>query len=583
MRLDPQARRELEAVLKKSIPSPADPAFDELLLELRRTQPALAEKLESAILFDEMPTPEEESAKAVGRREWWSGLKRRLLDRYDELSGEWVPSRPKQILVSFTVIALGAAGWLMLSTMMTPATVTLPTGTGNQTSPATQQGAGQQLPNRNEINIANSEQNITAGNQANQPGTPTGTAVTQPDPQAQAQNMAMPPPPMFTSTPPPPPPPGAPGEATAQPQLPPMTLFTHTPPGALQAQSPQAPAQAEAPQPLTLATASPPRTDSPRLTLSAAPTPTAPGPGQGQGATRTLAEDVGALVTGQPLGGSPAQRDTARAGLTLQTAPQATFTVRQAEGQDGQEQSFFLMGGTQGQAQTTGAAPAPATAQGVSPQPVFPPFPPAQTPVFPPAPPAQLPIAPQVVTTPPAAPYALGTRLRGRLGVTVLIAEGTPGPVVVDAEDGSTWIGQVSLDETRRLTGRLTHVIRGGREYSVTATLLDNNGTLGVTAQIREEAPSIAADLIRGSLRGVSDYVTAASQARQVTILPGGAVAQAAQTPPLGLFMAGSLADLFALRQGNKAMVRVAQAERGTEVVIFVIPSETPTPARPRP
>jgi hypothetical protein len=154
---------------------------------------------------------------------------------------------------------------------------------------------------------------------------------------------------------------------------------------------------------------------------------------------------------------------------------------------------------------------------------------------------------------------------------------------VVDAEDGSTWIGQVSLDETRRLTGRLTHVIRGGREYSVTATLLDNNGTLGVTAQIREEAPSIAADLIRGSLRGVSDYVTAASQARQVTILPGGAVAQAAQTPPLGLFMAGSLADLFALRQGNKAMVRVAQAERGTEVVIFVIPSETPTPARPRP
>jgi hypothetical protein len=158
--------------------------------------------------------------------------------------------------------------------------------------------------------------------------------------------------------------------------------------------------------------------------------------------------------------------------------------------------------------------------------------------------------------------------------VGVLIAEGTPGAVAIDAEDGSTWVGEVTLDETRRLKGKLTRVIKDGREYAVSATLLDAEGTLGVAAKVREEAPSIAADLIRGSLRGVSDYVTAASQAKSVTVLPGGGVAQSSQTPPLELFMAGSLANLFALQQDKKAVVRVAQAEKGTEVVILVVPGQ---------
>jgi hypothetical protein len=175
-----------------------------------------------------------------------------------------------------------------------------------------------------------------------------------------------------------------------------------------------------------------------------------------------------------------------------------------------------------------------------------------------------------------ASPYPPGTRLKGRLGIGVLIAEGVPGPVAVDAEDGSTWVGEVTLDETRRLKGKLTRAIKDGREYTVSATLLDAEGTLGVAARVREEAPSIAADLIRGSLRGVSDYVTAASQARTVTVLPGGGVAQSSQTPPLELFMAGSLANLFALQQDRKAVVRVAQAEKGTEVVILVVPDQEP-------
>jgi hypothetical protein len=212
------------------------------------------------------------------------------------------------------------------------------------------------------------------------------------------------------------------------------------------------------------------------------------------------------------------------------------------------------------------------------------PFPGTGTAAAPPAMPFPGMPGPSAATILPApAPYPVGTRLRGRLGVTALVAQGASGPIVIDAEDGSVWVGQVTLDAARRLQGTLSRVLRAGREYTVSATLLDRNGTVGLPAEVREEAPSLAADLIRGSLRGVSEYVTAASQARQVTVLPGGGAVQTAQTPPLEMFMAGALANLFALRQGDQAVVRIAQANQGTEVSILVTPNEAPTtsPARP--
>jgi hypothetical protein len=271
-----------------------------------------------------------------------------------------------------------------------------------------------------------------------------------------------------------------------------------------------------------------------------------------------VADDVAAALAAQP---AQAPAATASSGsLTLKRETQSTFAVQQVSGQGGQGGSFYLVGGPKPAPDTAAPSPQPVA---TAPAPSFPAFPAQSNPTPVPA-----------TAGPPAAPYPLGTRLKGRLGVGVLIAEGTPGAVAVDAEDGSTWVGEVTLDETRRLKGRLNRVIKDGREYATSATLLDAEGTLGVAANVREEAPSIAADLIRGSLRGVSDYVSAAAQAKSVTVLPGGGVAQSSQTPPLELFMAGSLANLFSLQQDKKAVVRVAQAEKGTEVVILVVPDQ---------
>jgi len=558
MRLDPEIKRQVEAVLKSPVPPPTDPEFDELLLRLRKENPQLADLLESAVLFDDLPTPEEETQRAVARRSWLLTLKHRLLDRYDELTGEWVPSRPKQIAVGFAGLIAAATLWFILSTRNTaPAQgglpVPVPTATTAKPEPAPPASA-------------NSEAAAAGGSAASANGEATAATTQSQSP----QDIATPPPPGgYTEVPPPPsgypttPPPSGYSTTTGAEQTPPpqpLTLYVANAGGATQAASSgQQASSATPPAPLSIATATTTQSQGGPLTLTRPQAPSAPA-SSGRPLTGTVAEDVAAAIQNQPV----SSNRSSDGALTLKKETQSTFTVRAVEGQGGRGGSFYLVGGPNPAQADTAQPPAQQTAPGAA-LPVFP-----GAPVAPPAP------APGPLAANAASLYPLGTRLKGRLGIGVLIAEGVPGPVAVDAEDGSTWVGEVTLDETRRLKGKLTKAIKDGREYTVSATLLDAEGTLGVAARVREEAPSIAADLIRGSLRGVSDYVTAASQAKSVTVLPGGGVAQSSQTPPLELFMAGSLANLFALQQDKKAVVRVAQAEKGTEVVILVVPSQEP-------
>ncbi|GEM83145.1 hypothetical protein [Meiothermus hypogaeus] len=576
MRLDPEVKKQVEAALKNPVPPPTDPAFDELLLRLRKENPELADLLESGVLFDDLPTPEEETARAVARRSFFLSLKHRLLDRYDELTGEWVPSRPKQIAVGFLGLVVATSLWFALSTRETKAAqggLPLPVATAPKPTPAPEAPSAPETTQTQAGSTAAQDSPTAPGSE---PGNAQGNAQS-----SASDSSSVPPPPSGYSEVPPPPsgyPASTPPTGTSttggvtQPAPPqPLTLYAASP-GAVQPASggsTTAPttgsntntATPASSQPLTLYTGGGSQGAQP-LTLSRPAAPSASGPSS-RPITGSVAEDVAASLQGQPVPSASASASNAPGGgLTLKKETQSTFAVRSVEGQGGQGGSFYLVGGPQAQAPvgTPPSAAAPSSVPGF----------PAQAPAFPPAQPS----APAAAATPPAAPYTLGTRLKGRLGVGVLIAEGTPGAVAIDAEDGSTWVGEVTLDETRRLKGKLTRVIKDGREYATSATLLDAEGTLGVAAKVREEAPSIAADLIRGSLRGVSDYVTAASQAKSVTVLPGGGVAQSSQTPPLELFMAGSLANLFALQQDKKAVVRVAQAEKGTEVVILVVPGQ---------
>ena len=572
MRLDPEVKKQVEAALKAPVPPPTEPEFDELLLRLRKENPELADLLESGVIFDDLPTPEEETARAVSRREGLRLLKHRLLDRYDELTGEWVPSRPKQVAVGFVGLVLATSLWFAFSTRETkPASGGLPVPSATAQKPVPPQ-----QPQRPE-GVAEDDPGFasnlgSAGTQGAQPAPSSTPASANPSTQGESAAPMPPPPSGYSEVPPPPPgyssagypsagaaPSGA-GSPTPQAAPPPLTLYAYSPqpPAASAGAGTGSQPAATPPAPLTLTGNGGAQAASQALTLGGRSSGTAPA--SSRPLTGSVAEDVAASLQGAP---APSAQAQAGSSLTLKQQTQSTFVVRGVEGQGGQGGSFYLVGGPAQAPQNAAVVAGPQPSVPSSPPPVFP---------SPPSSPTQSQVTPSL----PAAPYTPGTRLKGRLGVGVLIAEGTPGAVAIDAEDGSTWVGEVTLDETRRLKGRLTRVIKDGREYATSATLLDAEGTLGVAARVREEAPSIAADLIRGSLRGVSDYVTAASQAKSVTVLPGGGVAQSSQTPPLELFMAGSLANLFALQQDRKAVVRVAQADRGTEVVILVVPNQDP-------
>ncbi|MDM7325077.1 MAG: hypothetical protein P3W93_008915, partial [Thermus sp.] len=111
MRLDPAVKKEAEAKLGRVIPEPDEPEFYRLVEEIRAEDPELADALERGIQFEQVKPPEEEVEGEVKKRAFLRDLKNRLFMRYDELSREWVPSRPKQIM-------WGVAGFMAIPVLM---------------------------------------------------------------------------------------------------------------------------------------------------------------------------------------------------------------------------------------------------------------------------------------------------------------------------------------------------------------------------------------------------------------------------------------------------------------------------------
>ncbi|MCH1927098.1 hypothetical protein L6232_19930, partial [Shewanella sp. C31] len=94
-----EERKQVEEKLGRKLPAPDEPSFYALLEELREKDPELAALLEGGIEFEQVRPPEEEVRQEVRKRAFLRGLYNRLFNRYDVRTGEWVPSRPKQILI----------------------------------------------------------------------------------------------------------------------------------------------------------------------------------------------------------------------------------------------------------------------------------------------------------------------------------------------------------------------------------------------------------------------------------------------------------------------------------------------------
>lgn len=560
MRLDPQVRKQVEERLKRRVPEPDEPEFYQLLEELRVQDPEVATLLEEGIQFEQVKPPEEEVKVEVKKRALLRDLANRLFRRYDELTGEWVPSRPKQILWGVTVfMAIPVLMW----------------GLGNlgghKAKPAQAQPA-QVKPAQAKTVQATAPQGVqpptveAPGQEPTPPGSPSGApeAPGQGQPQSgapsaspanpQATGEAIPPPPTAAAGGEVPPPPQTSGYAAS---------------GAYTAQAPQEVA-------------------GPPLAVYVA------GQGQAQAAPQAMPLQAYARQAGQGQGQGENQSQPSMGGAIQAQAAQApSMTAYRAEGQKEAGQvppmaSFVAYKAAPTPAATPAPASPPPQAQGgqlnyfaqALPEIFGPPSgaqgQAAQVPQGqPPSQAAQKqasPQAPQGQAASQASPYLPGTRVPGRLAVKLVVPEGEEVPVAVETEDGAVVLGKAKLSPTRRVDLVLDQVVLAGRAFPVRAVALGADMAQGLPAQVREEAPSLVADLVRGSLRGLSDYVRARSQQTTITTTPGGGtVVQQGQTPPLELFLGAAAADLFAVPQGTRAVVRVAEVAEGTPLTVLVL------------
>ncbi|WP_114313604.1 hypothetical protein [Thermus caldifontis] len=538
MRLDPAVRKEAEAKLGRPIPEPDDPEFYRLVDEVRLSDPELAEALEKGIQFEQVVPPEEEVRTEVKKRAFLRDLKNRLLMRYDELSGEWVPSRPKQIALGvLALMGLPVLMWGMNNLGGSPSRAPqtqVAAQAPRQTDLPRQGGAAAPgiLPNPDgqEADPLPEGQTPVRETPQVQPGAPAEGGQNAP----LAGTDAVPPPPTPAATGEVPPPPatysGGTPQEVAQPSL---TAYINTG-GAAQAlpatplaaygrQATQSQeGQAQAGMGITLGTG---QVQAPSMGAYQASQPQA----QGQ------VPPVASFVAYKP---SPSPSPTPPAPSTPSQGSELRYFQEAMPEVFGQGQSPGTLGSRQGPVPPPPGTPTVGQAQGPGASP---------------------------------SPYSPGARLRGRLAVRLIVPEGEEVPVAVEAEDGAVFLGKAKLAATRRVELSLDQAVIAGRTYPLKATALGQDRAQGLPAQVREEAPSLVADLVRGSLRGLSDYVKARSQQTTVTTTPGGTVIQQGQSVPLEMYLGAAAADLFSVPQGQKAVIRIAEVAEGSPLEVWVL------------
>jgi len=176
-------------------------------------------------------------------------------------------------------------------------------------------------------------------------------------------------------------------------------------------------------------------------------------------------------------------------------------------------------------------------------------------------------------------PYAVGDSLDATLQTGVVALGDAPLPVLARSDDGSIWQGQATLAPTGRVDLRFSEVLTKNGQYQVTAVGQSGDGYLGLQAQVSETTPALASDLARGALRGLSDYVQALGDQTEVR-LEGGTPIISRDAPPLEASIAGSVAQLFTPPEGDEqqALVRLAQIPADTKLKVVVLVQEAETP-----
>jgi hypothetical protein len=175
-----------------------------------------------------------------------------------------------------------------------------------------------------------------------------------------------------------------------------------------------------------------------------------------------------------------------------------------------------------------------------------------------------------------------GAIVPASLATGIVLAEGgQPVPVVARTDTGVTFIGTATLNTARRMEINFKEVVINNQSAGVSAQAFSSDGLPGVVVNVVDMAPSLFADLLRGTASGVSSYVKNLAAVTTTTLVPGAGAVSDRSAPPLGASIAGALADLFSVPPEQKALIRVAQVDRGTSILVTVLSGLRPVTQNP--
>lgn len=172
-------------------------------------------------------------------------------------------------------------------------------------------------------------------------------------------------------------------------------------------------------------------------------------------------------------------------------------------------------------------------------------------------------------------PFRPGQIAKGRMLTGVYLVPGKRVPVAVEVQGDpkAVLVGSARFESTGRVWVELTTAVVGDKVYPVYAVALESAElTQGLPAQVGDEAPTLLADLIRGSLGGISDFVKATLEATTVVPLPGGGQAVQRSVPGLELFLLSRAADLVAIPKDQSAVLRTVKVDRDTPLFVLFLP-----------
>jgi len=174
---------------------------------------------------------------------------------------------------------------------------------------------------------------------------------------------------------------------------------------------------------------------------------------------------------------------------------------------------------------------------------------------------------------------APGQKVSARLATGIVIVEGTPMPVMAETLGSfcnvpatcppMKFMGDAELVAANYVRISWHSVILNSVLLPFEGIALDMSGNAVLAASVNDAAPAAALDVVRATLGGLSNYVSAKVENPNLQVTPDGTVLQESQVPSVETFLLANAADVFAFQSDRTSVIRTAQLPAGTPIQVF--------------